>query len=245
MKLGKTLALPTVLMSTLPFQANAEFYDHLAVNLYIQQDACWCAIANVEMISDWLEGKSSTSKAQQKTIAERYRVGEYTEGSQYSNGYTCLRDNGTQSQGLSVTALANALDYEVGTIKKLPGYDFKDLVIHSSSLAAEAGRHVAWGKPLIVSADTVYVNGKPSRPYGHYMLIDAVWSFNHSETEIKGAYGSTGSNYIDRLWVNDSSYGSPYTPGVKSISPRTQLTKNALLDRVSTNSSNQVNFIKY
>ncbi|WCN09668.1 hypothetical protein [Marinomonas mediterranea] len=206
----------------------ADTYKHLAVNRYYQDDACWCSVANIEMISDWIANEYSSRFSEQKKIAERYGIGEW-------NGASCVKDNGVIANGLGLHDVSSSLNYEIKNIKGISGYEFSEYLAASSSLPTLIASNVYDGNPVILLSYTVYKTSKPKRNMGHYFTIDAIYS-SVSEAEFS-------SSDVEYFYVNDPAYGSPHTVNVDSISPRTAVSKYTLLNKYAADVSGKHAFI--
>lgn len=198
----KKVALATIIYFVCYTNAFAGYYKHLAVNLYSQDDPCWCSITTLEMWADWQHGWN-WKKGRQTSLAKKYKVGSYNKTKK-----EC------PTSGLNVNQLADALENEAVS------WNFSAYSTKSSDFfATKIAKEIQSGQPVAIVCYTRYKDGR-KKANQHYMIADA---FENTTAK----YSSSSSN-IKGFYVNDPAYGASNLSYVYSVSPRTFISKSSL-----------------
>lgn len=205
-----TIATVLVAMCAPSLQAADNYYKHLAVNVYPQDDRCWCSIATLAMWADWQNGKTKDTGVPQKDLAKTYGVGSYD-----SKKKEC------STGGLNANQLADALEEEAVSWG-FSSYSTKTDDTFASKIVKEINDD---GQPVAVVCNTRYTSGTV-KPNQHYMIVDAFQNTTVS-------YSSSASK-IRGYWVNDPAYGANNLSSVASVSPKTFISKSDFLTKYAS-----------
>lgn len=182
----------------------------LKVNTYEQKHACWCAVAVVEMWTDWINGVRvwNQDPSKQSQIA------------QHVYGTTdCPED------GMTVNNLADALeDYSSHWFTKY----------YTSSKDKFVSRifyELNSGEPVALPVYTRFTDGRPWKDKGHYVLVDHIISNSSSNP--------TKESHVDYIRVNDPAYdlsaGKSLYSYIDATSPYDYISTNELFSSYVSN----------
>lgn len=189
----------SLVLGAIPGVAFGGYYEHLALPVYWQDDACWCSAATLEMWADW-ENSDSWYSSHQSDLASTYDI-------------DC-------TGGLNVNDMANALEDET------PNWYQSVSTTSGSTFASRIVKEIHSGVPVAVVAYTRYNDDRGDHDGDttddtadytanqHWLIVDAY--------ELTRSSYSYSYSYIDSFWLNDPAYGAGITY-VDTVSPSEEI----------------------